>query len=355
MEVSKESAETHPVRVGVVGAGYMGQRYARIASESPSAALTAVVDLNLDLANRTAAEFGGTAYQSVETALQEFRADAIVVATFEDSHVEPCVMALEAGVAVLVEKPLSSSINGARRILDAADKSSAPLMVGHLLRFDGRYAALRNAVESGDLGSPLTATARRLNTVGAQERLRGRSTLPVFLGVHDFDLLRWILRDEVMEVSASAREGHLRGLGYAVEDAVFATLRFARGTLALVELGWILPAGHPSGFDQRLEITGSEGWASVDGVFSGVSLASAERLRWPDTTIAPIIGGSVGGALERSFSAFVDTILAKGVPPVTGQDGLRALEIALAVQEAAATGMTVPVGTGKDNRHDTED
>jgi myo-inositol 2-dehydrogenase/D-chiro-inositol 1-dehydrogenase len=325
----------------------MGQRYARIASEHPSTGLTAIVDLNLDLATRTASEFGGTAYQSVETALQESRADAIVVATSEDSHVEPCVLALEAGVAVLVEKPLSSTINAARKILDAADKSPAPLMMGHLLRFDGRYAALRNAVETGELGSPLTATARRLNTIGAQERLQGRSTLPVFLGVHDFDLLRWILRDEVVEVSATAREGHLRGLGYAVEDAVFATLRFARGTLALVELGWILPAGHPSGFDQRLEITGTEGWASVDGVFSGFSLASADRLRWPDTTIAPIIGGSVGGTLERSFSAFVDTILTQSPPPITGQDGLKALEIALAVQEAATTGRKLHLSSGK--------
>lgn len=354
MGESRELVGAQPLRIGVVGAGYMGQRYARMASEHPGTELAVVVDLNLDLAARTASEFGGTAYQAMEIALEETGPDAVVVATFEDSHVEPCVMALDAGVAVLVEKPLSSTIDGARSILAAADQSPAPLMVGHLLRFDGRYAALRDAVATGGLGSPLTATARRLNTVGAQARLQGRSTLPVFLGVHDFDLLRWILGDEVVEVSASARDGYLRGRGYPVEDAVFATLRFARGTLALVELGWILPTGHPSGFDQHLEITGSEGWASVDGVFSGFSLASAERLRWPDTTLAPIIGGSVGGALERSFSAFVNTVLAKGSPPVTGEDGLRALEIALAVQEAAAAGMRVPVRTGKDDCHGTE-
>ena len=348
-----EPAGTHPVRIGVVGAGYMGQRYARIASEHPGAELIAVVDVNTDVATTTALEYGAKAYQDVGTALQESSVDAVVVATFEDAHVEPCVMALEVGVAVLVEKPLSSTVSGARTILAAAAKSPAPLMVGHLLRFDGRYAALRNAVAAGELGTPLTAMARRLNTVNAQDRLRGRSTLPVFLGVHDFDLLRWVLNDEVVEVSASAREGHLRGLGYPVEDAVFATLTFSRGTLALVELGWILPPGHPSGFDQHLEITGTEGWASVDGVYSGFSLATAERLRWPDTTLAPVIGGVVGGALERSFSAFVDTVLAKGSPPVTGQDGLRALEIALAVQESAETRMRVPVGGGEDDRYGT--
>ena len=91
----------------------------------------------------------------------------------------------------------------------------------------------------------MTIYARRLNGIAAQDRLHGRCSLPLFLGVHDYDIVRWVAGSEVTEVVARARQGFLAGLGANVEDASVALLTLANGVLATVEEGWILP-GYPS-------------------------------------------------------------------------------------------------------------
>ena len=341
MTTNRASETSRTLRVGVIGAGYMGNRYARLAAQHAGTVLSGVMDLDRVRAESTCALYGGSAFSSLEQLLDRDVVDAVVVSTFEDAHRDACLHALNAGLPVLVEKPIASSIEDARAIVAAAGAARVPLMVGHLLRFDARYSALRDAVRDPAFGSPLTASARRLNGVGAQQRLQGRSSLSAFLGVHDFDLLRWILDDEVVEVSATARRGHLQGMGYPVEDALYATLSFSRGTVAQVELGWILPSGHPSGFDQRMEVTGTAGYGVVDGAFSGFSLATSNRTSWPEMTIASDVGSQLQGSLERSFSAFIQSCAAGGVSPVTALDGLRALEIADAVERSAFTGTVV--------------
>jgi predicted dehydrogenase len=104
--------------------------------------------------------------------------DGLIVATVEDAHLAPCLAALERNVGVLVEKPLATTMPDGQAIVDAARHGGALLMVGHILRFDARYALLRDAVAAGEVGQPLTVYARRLNGKGAQRRLRGRCSLP---------------------------------------------------------------------------------------------------------------------------------------------------------------------------------
>ena len=148
---------------------------------------------------------------------------------------------------MLVEKPLASTIADGERIIAAARDGGAILSVGHLLRFDYRYAQIRRRCAAAMLGELQSLHARRWNTKSAQQRLRGRSSLPVFLGVHDYDLLRWIAGSEPVRVVAEGRSRVLAAQGYSVEDTNIALISFANGVLAVMEAGWILPEGHPSG------------------------------------------------------------------------------------------------------------
>ncbi|MGH2559810.1 MAG: Gfo/Idh/MocA family protein [Thermomicrobiales bacterium] len=329
------------LRIGVVGVGYMGQRFARLAVQHPLADLAGVADVNEAVAGEVAAGFGVPAYGSAAALVEAGRLDALVVATIEDAHVEPCLAALERGIPVLVEKPLASTEEDALAILAAAALRGTPLMVGHVLRFDARYAGMSQAVVNGEIGTPLTFAARRLNGVGAQNRLKGRCSLPIFLGVHDYDVVRWALGSEVTAVTAVSKHGHLSGMGYQVEDANIAVLTLDNGAVGFVELGWVLPPGHPSGFDQRFEVTGTAGQVTVDGAYSGFTVVNDVRTRWPETTIAAEIDGAVRGSLERELDHFVTSILAEREPSVTGRDGLIAVRIALAVDEAARTGQAI--------------
>jgi UDP-N-acetylglucosamine 3-dehydrogenase len=267
--------------------------------------------------------------------------DGLIVATVEDGHLEPCRAAFAAGAGVLVEKPLATTIADAEQIVAAAERAQKPLLVGHVLRFDARYAQLRELVQSGSIGEPLTVYARRLNGIAAQDRLKGRCSLPLFLGVHDYDIVRWVTGSEVTEVVARARKEFLAERGFDVEDASVAMLTMANGVLATVEEGWILPATHPMGFDQRLDVNGSAGRIELVGHEGGLSVMGPERYAWPDTQLWPTVHGEVVGALRRETWHFVDVLRGRAQPLVTGADGLAAVRIALAVAESARTGAPV--------------
>lgn len=328
------------IRIGVVGAGYMGTNFARLIQAHPLCELAGIADLNTEVAARASEGLGCAAFGSAEELLASSKVDGLVVTTVEDQHVGPCLAAFAQGAGVLVEKPIATTVADAEAIIAASVAADRPLLVGHVLRFDARYARLRQEVAAGTIGDPLTIFARRLNGIGAQNRLRGRCSLPLFLGVHDYDLVRWVAGSEVIEVVARERRGHLEGLGYPVEDASVALLTLANGVLATVEEGWILPESHPVGVDQRFDINGSTGRIELVGHEGGVSVMS-ERLTWPDTQLWPTIHGQVDGALRRELWHFVDVLRGETTPMVTGEDGLAALKIALAVEEASRTGAAV--------------
>lgn len=322
------------MRIGVVGAGYMGTNFARLILAHPLCELAGIADLNPEVASRASKSLGCTACGSADELLASSRIDGLVVTTIEDQHREPCLAALAHGAGVLVEKPIATTIADAEAIIAASVAASRPLLVGHVLRFDARYAHLRQEVAAGAIGDPLTIYARRLNGIGAQDRLRGRCSLPLFLGVHDYDMVRWVAGSEVVEVVARERRGHLAGLGYPVEDASVALLAMANGVLATVEEGWILPESHPVGFDQRFDVNGSSGRIELVGHEGGVAIMG-ERLTWPDTHLWPTVHGQVDGALRRELWHFVDVLRGETEPMISGADGLAALRIALAVEESA--------------------
>ena len=329
------------VRIGVVGAGYMGRMYAGIVRAHPLAELVGIADLNQEVAARAAAELGVDAYASADELLKADAPDGLIVATVEHEHRGPAEAAFAAGAGVLVEKPLATTIDDAEQMIAAAERAGRPLLTGHVLRFDARYAQLREIVHAGGIGEPLTIYARRLNGIAAQDRLHGRCSLPLFLGVHDYDIVRWVAGSEVTEVVARARRGHLAGLGSDVEDANVALLTLVNNVLATVEEGWILPGTHPAGFDQRLDVNGSAGRVELVGHEAGLSVMSAERYSWPDTQLWPTVHGKTVGALRRQTWHFVDVLRGNEEPLVSGADGLAALRIALAVEESARTGATV--------------
>jgi predicted dehydrogenase len=319
----------------------MGRAYAGIVRAHPLAELVGIADLNPEVAAKAAAELGVDAYTSADELLAAGTTDGLIVATVENDHRGPTEAAFAAGAGVLVEKPLATTIEDAEQMIAAAERAGRPLLTGHVLRFDARYAQLREIVHAGGIGEPLTIYARRLNGIAAQDRLRGRCSLPLFLGVHDYDIVRWVAGSEVTEVVARARRGFLAELGADVEDASVALLTLANDVLATVEEGWILPGTHPAGFDQRLDVNGSGGRVELVGHEAGLSVMGAERYSWPDTQLWPTVHGKTVGALRRQTWHFVDVLRGQEEPLVSGADGLAALRIALAVEESASTDATV--------------
>lgn len=336
-----------PLRVGIVGMGFMGRSYGRLVKQHAGAELVGVAEIDAAVGDRAAEELATRCFPSAEALIAETQLDALIVATVEHAHRQPCVAALSERIAVLVEKPIATTLEDGAAIVQAAHDSGTLLMVGHVLRFDPRYVLLQQAVAAGEIGEPLTISARRLNGRGAQDRLRGRCSLPIFLGVHDYDAVRWIAGSEITHVMAQSHTGFLSGQGYPVEDATWALFTFANGALGAVEEGWILPALHPAGFEQSLEITGSTGRIELTDARQDLTIMSEQRVSRPDTGAWPVINGDVTGSLAREVDHFLVCVRHNRPPLVTGEEGLAALGIALAVEESARTNTRISLAEAR--------
>src|SRR2546427_1750630 len=175
------------LRVAVVGAGFIGRLHARVISESALAHLAAIVDVDRDAGERVASHFGVPWYPSVDSICDDPEVDATIVAVPDTDHEEPATRLLQAGKAVLLEKPMAHSLDAARRIAEVARSSQSRLMVGHILRFDPRYAGAASQVAAGRLGEPPDVAPRRFTLPGFWGRTPGRRSTFLFLRIHDLD------------------------------------------------------------------------------------------------------------------------------------------------------------------------
>ena len=202
-------------------------------------------------------------------------------------------------------------------------------MVGFTLRFFPQYQHAKTSLESGELGNLISLFARRTNLITQAQRLKGRTGVLFFLGIHDFDVLRWMVGAEVKEIyCVSAKHDKSQ---YTVEDETFTTIRFENGVIACAHIGWCLPEGHPTGFDFKLDITGTKGLLNLDMVRQGVEKHISGQTTFPPMA-SPLI------AEDRSF---VDAILNNQKVSVTGEDGLKAVTITLAALKSIKTGKVV--------------
>jgi predicted dehydrogenase len=330
-----------PIRIAVVGVGWMGARHARICATVPDAELVAVCDPREEAVRPLAVETGARACADLGEVLRRDDVDAVIVSTPDGLHRAPCEAAARAGKHILLEKPIATTVADAEAIAEAAARAGVTLLVGHCLRFDPRYAEVHAAVTRGELGEVRTVYTRRSNTVAAQDRLRGRCSLPLFLGVHDYDVIRWLTGSEIERVTAESTGGILRAQGHPVDDANGALLRLGSGALAIAELAWIHPRGFPAAGDHRLDVTGSAGSMALATLETGLRRADGQRTIFVDTAGGPMVHGHAGGMYYFQLRHFLDVVRGRAAPAITPDDAVRALRVALAVERAAATGQAV--------------
>ncbi len=313
--------------IGIIGLGEMGQAHARAVAGLEHARLVAVAEP--DAARREmAAEIGAArAYADYREMLRSDDIQGVVVATPDALHVEPCLAAAAAGKAVLVEKPIATTELDSQAIIDACRAAGVLLMVGHVLRFFPEYVEAKKSVEAGRLGRLVSLFARRTNVITQPERLKGRVGVLMFLGVHDFDILRWVGGSEPVRIhceSATSVPGR-----FPVENETFTTIAFADGSIGCVHAGWYLPTTHPAGFDFKLDVTGDKGIINLDFARHMVSLYDATGGHYPLMT----------PAVSEQIRAFIKAAEEGAPSPVPGEDGLAALRMALAAETSLRSGL----------------
>lgn len=344
------------LRVAVLGLGWMGSIRAQILHEMPRVDLVFCCDPNESAVQRVPQGVGfATDFDEVLSA----GIDALVVATPDGLHRDATVRALRGGVDVFCEKPLATTLEDADAMIAAEQESGRRLVVGHTLRADPRYRALRAKVASGELGDAVHSTSRRSWPAPEGQRQCGQTTLAQYLSVHELDILQWVLNQPIVNVYGEASATALPGFR-GESPSLAATLRFADGSIGLHECSWGLPdqAGLSLG-DCALSYVGTKGSVYLEereqgvvayGGASGVPQPAATglddyQLRGAIEYLAPDTGlvGLLGTAYGAEMFAFVRTCL-DGAPPLTSSaDGRAALAAVLALELSIATGQPCAV------------
>jgi predicted dehydrogenase len=301
-----------------------------------NARVVAVTDADRSTSERVAEELGAESASSVEALLGRADLRAVVVASPKRFHEEQAVSAASAGKDVFLEKPMATSLEGADRVIAAAREAGVRLQIGFQRRYDPAYAAARRLVLGGELGRPLLyrgVNRDRDAPVGPPGSMDTNDILTES-AIHDLDGARWMMNDEVIGVRASLATVGDRATTPG-PDLAMVELRFASGGLAHTET----MRGARYAYDIRSEVVCESGAVMVGG--------------FAQTMLTVLRGGErhdglYPGFLERYEDAyaaelrdFVAGVLDRRPPAVSGEDGRRALAIALAAGRAAGLAQEV--------------
>ena len=323
------------LRIGVIGFGFMGKMHAAIFNQLPQTQLVAVADVapsRFQDADLPGVEF----YTDFRDLLERKDIDAVSICVSDAAHFQPAVAAAQAGKHIFLEKPIALDLQEARRIVLEAGQNSVKLMIGFLLRFDPRYAGVKDLLEQGKLGDIVHIHARRNSPKNeGPARYKGTTPLLFHVTIHDLDLVLWYLEDAVKTVYAQATSKVLKESN--MDDTMFAILRFQKDTLVNLESSWALPEGSATKLDAYMEVLGTRGMVRVECGYSGLWYCDSQNTSFPDTVHWPRVRDQQMGDLKEELMHFANCVLQDIPPCVSGEDGLRALELAWAIQRSIDT------------------
>lgn len=331
------------VQIGVIGAGAFGESHIVGYSSLPYVNVSAVCDANALRVQEIGARFNiPKTYTDFNEMLRDAPLDAVSVCTPEEFHLAPALAAIHAGKHLLVEKPLATSLKDADEIIRAARAANVFLMVGHILRFETRYALVKEQIAAGELGDLVSLTARRNRPKWlAKTYLRTSGILEA--SIHDIDILLWYAQDRVKRVRAIQRNTNQ----YPNPDGTWALLEFQNGAVAYLENLWLNPDNGGIGTNDAMQVTGTRGIAHIDFVNTGLSIWRETGYSVPDISHEPRVRGEMFGALKQELEYFTRCVLEKRAPHVVSLDDARhGLEVALAIIESAETERDVVITAG---------
>lgn len=332
------------VRFAVLGAGRIGQVHAGAITTVPGAELVAVADVAQAAAEAVSARYGCEA-RSVEEIKAAGDIDAVIICTPTDTHADLIESFVRAGKAVFCEKPVDLDVARARQVVATVEAEGGTLMVGFQRRFDPDFRALKAAIDAGRIGEVEMVTLTSRDPGAPPHEYISRSG-GIFrdMTIHDFDVARWLLGEEVETVMAQASvltDPEIGKLGDY--DSVNVILRTASGKQCTITN----TRRATYGYDQRIEVHGSKGSVSaMNHREANIELANGEGYTRPP--LLNFFMSRYTAAYAAEIAAFVEALETGRGTPTTGMDGLRALELAEAALQSAQSGRAVALEALRD-------
>ncbi|WP_420325829.1 inositol 2-dehydrogenase [Mameliella sp.] len=324
------------INVGLLGAGRIAGVHATAITSNPDSTLTAVSDYYPENAEKLAAQYGSVA-RTTDEIIADPSINVVLIATSTDTHSNLIEQAAAAGKAVLCEKPVDLSLERARQCQANAAQSGKPVMIGFNRRFDPNFAAVKQALDAGEIGK-----AEMLAITSYDPAPPPLAYIKVSGGIfrdmmiHDFDMANFMMGAAPVTVSAVGSCLVDPAIGEAGDfDTAAVTLTYADGRIATIRN--TRRAGYG---DQRVEVQGSEGMLQVGNLMENlVTKSTANGV----TSAKPVLFflERYMPAYAAEWNAFVAAYKAGGAMPVTLDDGVAALAMAEAATQSAKSGQPV--------------
>jgi len=321
----------------LLGCGFIGAIHAERWRMMPEVELVTCFSRNEEKANIFRDKYGfKKASKNMGEAVSDEDVSIVDICTPTYSHRDAALQALDAGKNVLLEKPIALRLSDAREIIRRAEKNNVKLMVAHVLRFWAEYPTIKSIVAEGDIGEPVIARAYRQSAFPEwtsdswHADIHKSGGVLIDLSIHDVDFLRWCI-GEVEEIYAQGGT-YLRKDGSS-PDYVQALLKFKTGAIGYVEGSWAMPRKYP--LTTFLEIAGTRGILHVDNRSSASLLIHSS-----DGVVEKTIPMFRDGYFLE-IRSFLDSVIRNEPPPISGEEGLKSLEIVLAGLKSVSIGKPV--------------
>ena len=309
------------IGTAVIGTGFWGKNHSRIYKELENTNLVAICDVNSERAKAIAEQYGVKAYTDSSIMLKNPEIQAVSVCTWSIKLAEEALKCLHAGKHVLVEKPMATDTKQARILIDTAEANGLHLTVGFLMRFIPGLQQIKQAVETKKIGELVSTIAKRVTQW--PERI-GDVGIVKDTAIHDIDVARFVSDEE--PVSVYAKMGSMRHRQF--EDYAQIMLTYESGKTSFIETNWLTPYKIRS-----LNVTGSEAIMRLD--------YNSQEL-WIDNAVETVQPRNpFKEPLKTEIEHFVECIIEKKTPIITGEDGYKALEIASAAMKSSAKNTVV--------------
>ncbi len=321
------------LHIGIIGAGRIGRVHAEtLAFRLPESRILAIADINREAAQAVADRCGiPTVTESSAEIIADARIEAVLICSSTDTHADLIGQAAKAGKHIFCEKPIAQSLQQIDRALAAVEAAGVKFQIGFNRRFDANFARVRHAVVSGEIGSP-----RMLHIISRDPAppplayIRVSGGIFMDMTIHDFDMARFLIGDEVEEVYTSAGVMVNPEIGRAGDlDTALIVMRFRNGVIGTIDNS--RQAAY--GYDQRVEILGSDGSIATDNCYPNHAVVSTAKMVRKDLPLNFFMDRYTQSYADE-LRSFVAAVREKRPTEVGGIDGRIPVVMALAARKS---------------------
>jgi myo-inositol 2-dehydrogenase/D-chiro-inositol 1-dehydrogenase len=324
---------TQKLHIGIIGAGRIGKVHAEtLAFRLPEAEIVAITDVNREAAQALAARCNiPKVTVSSADILADKQIEAVLICSSTNTHADLIAQAAKAGKHIFCEKPIAFSLEQIDHALAAVKKAGVQLQIGFNRRFDANFARVRHALVTGEIGTPnLLHIISRDPAPPPLAYVKVSGGIFMDMTIHDFDMARFLIGDEVEEIYTAAGVRVDPQIGKAGDlDTALIVLRFRNGVIGTIDNC----RKAPYGYDQRVEILGSEGKIATENCYPNQATLSDGKSVHTDLPLNFFMERYTE-SFASEMRSFVTAILEKRTTAVTGIDGRIPVAMALAARKS---------------------